>query len=203
MQKRSEITRLRLLEAALQCFAEQGYAAAGVAEICQAAQVSKGAFYHHFPSKQDLFLELLHGWLETLDVQIRQAADHSQTVPESLVKMAGTLEFVFSQASSYLPMFLEFWLQASRNPLVWAQVIAPYQRYQDYFQKLIEQGISEGSLRPVDPSQAARLIVAAAVGLLLQAALHPERSQSQPAQAEWAQAPEGSIQLLLKGLAQP
>ena len=56
-QQRSEETRARILAAALDRFARYGYDATGVAEICRAAGVSKGAFYHHFPSKQAAFLE--------------------------------------------------------------------------------------------------------------------------------------------------
>ncbi len=66
MQARSEETRTHILEAALRRFANHGYSAASVDEICAEAGVSKGAFYHHFPSKQALFLELLNEWLDKI-----------------------------------------------------------------------------------------------------------------------------------------
>ena len=56
MQQRSEETRNAIIEAAETLFTQQGYTAAGVAEICEAAGVSKGAFYHHFETKQAVFL---------------------------------------------------------------------------------------------------------------------------------------------------
>ena len=59
-QQRSEETRARLLEAAEACFSESGYDGTGVAKICRRAGVSKGAFYHHFETKQAIFLELLN-----------------------------------------------------------------------------------------------------------------------------------------------
>ena len=74
MQQRSEETRTRLLEAAVRLFAQQGYDASGVAEICAAAGVSKGAFYHHFESKQALFLALLEEWLARLDAAFSRSA---------------------------------------------------------------------------------------------------------------------------------
>ncbi|MDY0871497.1 TetR/AcrR family transcriptional regulator [Dongia rigui] len=46
--------RLRLLDAALQVIREKGYAASSVDDICQAAGVTKGAFFHHFAAKEDL-----------------------------------------------------------------------------------------------------------------------------------------------------
>ena len=46
--------RTRLLDAAMQAIRERGYAATTVDDICGAAGVTKGAFFHHFKSKEDL-----------------------------------------------------------------------------------------------------------------------------------------------------
>jgi TetR/AcrR family transcriptional repressor of nem operon len=46
--------RIRLLDAAMQVIRAQGYAATTVDDICHAAGVTKGAFFHHFKSKEDL-----------------------------------------------------------------------------------------------------------------------------------------------------
>jgi TetR/AcrR family transcriptional regulator, transcriptional repressor for nem operon len=46
--------RTRLLEAAMQMIRAQGYAATTVDDICQKAGLTKGAFFHHFRSKEDL-----------------------------------------------------------------------------------------------------------------------------------------------------
>jgi TetR/AcrR family transcriptional repressor of nem operon len=46
--------RTKLLDAALSVIRTKGYAAASVDELCQAAGVTKGAFFHHFRSKEDL-----------------------------------------------------------------------------------------------------------------------------------------------------
>ena len=52
-QSRGEETHNRILDAALEAFARKGYDDTSVAEICQLAGVTKGGFYHHFPSKSD------------------------------------------------------------------------------------------------------------------------------------------------------
>lgn len=193
MQKRSEETRSRILTAALDLFAQEGYDATGVSEICQAAGLSKGAFYHHFPSKQAVFLELLNLWLDTLDEQMVAAQLGAQDVPQALLQMAGLMQGVFEQAGGYLPMFLEFWRQASRDPAVWQALIAPYRRYHQQFKTMIERGITEGSLKPVDPDIAARAVVAQAVGLLLQGLLDSQ-------DADWSKVTVESIHVLLNGL---
>lgn len=193
MQKRSEETRSNILEAAIDLFAREGYDATGVAQICQAAGVSKGAFYHHFPSKHAVFMEILKTWLKVLDTQMLFTWQGSQDVPQALLKMAAILQQVFDQASGQLPMFLEFWAQASRDPQVWQAVVAPYRHYQEFFLGMIEQGIAEGSLKSGDAGIAARTVVAMAVGLLLQGMLNPDET-------DWGKVAQQSMQVLLKGL---
>jgi AcrR family transcriptional regulator len=191
-QQRSEETRAHILDAAIQRFSEAGYDAASVDDICRQAGVSKGAFYHHFPSKQAVFLALLDDWLKMLDAGLE--ALRKPTVPETLVEMTSVLPLAFASAENRLPMFLEFWLQASRDEAIWKASIAPYRRYRDQFAKLIEEGIAEGSLKKVDPQAAAELIVSMAVGLLLQGVLDPRG-------AEWPQVAQESIRILMNGLA--
>jgi len=191
-QQRSEETRSRILEAAVRRFSEAGYNAASVDDICSLAGVSKGAFYHHFPSKQAVFLALLDDWLKMLDMGLE--ALRKPTVPETLMEMTSVLPLAFASAENRLPMFLEFWLQASRDEGIWKASIAPYRRYRDQFAKLIEAGIAEGSLKEVDPQASAELIVSMAVGLLLQGVLDPKG-------ADWPRAAQESIRILMNGLA--
>ena len=191
-QHRGEETRGRILDAAVKKFAIAGYDAASVDEICGEAGVSKGAFYHHFPSKQAVFLALMQGWLAIIDVGME--AVRKETVPESLVTMTNLLPGVFAAAENRLPMFLEFWLQASRDETVWKAIIAPYRHYQEYFLKLINDGMKEGSIKRVDSQVAAQVIVSLAVGLVLQGVLDPHG-------ADWEKTARESMQILMNGLA--
>ncbi len=192
-QQRSEESRAHLLDAAVRRFAISGYNAASVDEICAEAGVSKGAFYHHFPSKQAVFLALLDGWLKTIDAgleSMRQA-----TVPETFVEMTRLLPAIFAAADERLPMFLEFWLQASRDETIWEATIAPYRHYQEYFARLVADGVAEGSLKPdTDPQAAAQVILSLAVGLFLQGVLDPQG-------ADWQKVAEQSIEIILNGMA--
>jgi AcrR family transcriptional regulator len=193
MQLRSEETRQKISQSALKLFAEKGYDATGVAEICESSDVSKGAFYHHFPSKQAIFLELLKEWLASLDMELGRAMGRSSTVPEGLLAMASEMREVFAAADGRLPLFMEFWQQARRDPLVWKEFISPYRRYQEYFARIVQKGIDEGSLRPLDANAAGQTLVAIAVGIVVQGVIDPKA-------AAWDEVARGAVELLISGL---
>lgn len=191
MQQRSEETRSRILEAAIKLFSNRGYNKASVDDICSEAGISKGAFYHHFESKQALFLALLDSWLQTVDKAIEASKD--KTAPETFMQMTEAFPYVFATAGGGLPMFFEFWLQASRDQKVWEASIAPYRRYHKYFTSLIKKGVEEGSFVEVDPELAARMIVSTAMGLFLQSLLDPKG-------ANWEKVARESTTLLVNSL---
>ena len=191
MQQRSEETRTKIMDAAVKLFSTRGFSAASVDDICEAAGISKGAFYHHFESKQALFLALLDGWLKTIDNAIDASKD--KTAPETFMQMTEAFPYIFETAGEGLPMFLEFWLQASRDKKIWEASIAPYRRYHKYFTSLIKKGVEEGSFVEVDPELASRMIVATAMGLLLQSLLDPKG-------AKWEQVARDSTNLLVTSL---
>lgn len=57
--------RARLIEAARSLVRHKGFAATSVDDLCAAAGVTKGAFFHHFPSKEALGVALIEDWTET------------------------------------------------------------------------------------------------------------------------------------------
>ncbi|MCU0732201.1 MAG: TetR/AcrR family transcriptional regulator [Hyphomonas sp.] len=72
-QEQAAETREAVLRAARQLFASQGYAAASVAAIAEAAGVTKGALFHHFENKEELFLQIWRDLQMEMDVEARAA----------------------------------------------------------------------------------------------------------------------------------
>jgi AcrR family transcriptional regulator len=191
---RGEVTRSEILHTALELFSKNGYDATSVAEICKRVKVSKGAFYHHFPSKQDLFLALMAGWLGELDGMLQAAAESAVDVPQALDNMAGTSSRIFRDLEGGFPILLEFWTQAKRQPEIWQKAVEPYRNYLSYFAAMVRDGQSQDAFaKDLDPDLSARLLLGVAMGLLLQASFDPEG-------ADWQEVTRSGIQLLLNAM---
>ena len=65
--EKSQRSRERILEAALQLFSSQGYRATSVRDIAAEAGLSTGNVYHHFPDKEAIYLTLLDQYWEAID----------------------------------------------------------------------------------------------------------------------------------------
>ena len=75
LTQRGEDRRLQLTEFATRRFAENGYHPTSVAEIVEGLGVGKGVFYWYFPSKEQLFREILHDAQQDLRRRIARARD--------------------------------------------------------------------------------------------------------------------------------
>ena len=89
---RTRATREALLAAARELFVRKGFAATSTPEIVAAAGVTRGALYHHFRDKSELFQALLAEEAQAVAGEIEAAADGSHSPREAL--MAGALAYL-------------------------------------------------------------------------------------------------------------
>ena len=92
--EQSEATRTALVSAARALFAERGYAGVGTEEIVRRAEVTRGALYHHFEDKKDLF-RAVHEAVE---------AELAQTIAGQLAEggATGALELLRTGVRTFL-----------------------------------------------------------------------------------------------------
>ncbi len=83
--------RLRIVDAALTAIREKGYAATTVDDLCTAAGVTKGAFFHHFPTKDALGLAAAEHWGQRAKALFEAAPFHD--LPDPLDRVFGYLDF--------------------------------------------------------------------------------------------------------------
>lgn len=73
--------RTKLLDAALSIVRRKGFAATSVDELCKEAGVTKGAFFHHFDSKEALGVAAADHWSETTGTMFATAPYHQIADP--------------------------------------------------------------------------------------------------------------------------
>jgi TetR/AcrR family transcriptional repressor of nem operon len=92
------VVRQRLVAAARELMLRDGFAATGVAEICMAAGVTKGSFFHYFESKDAIGAAALASFGADLGAAFATAPFHAE--PDPLARVEGYIDFTISVCRS-------------------------------------------------------------------------------------------------------
>lgn len=150
-----EVTRDRFLVAATKLINREGYRGASVDKISAALNVTKGSFYHHNDAKEDLVVACFDRTFEVMRRVQRLAMGLAGDQWLKLTSAAAALAEY--QLSEYGPLLRTTALSALPEAIREEQV-AHSNRVSDRFASMISDGISEGSIRPVDPFIAAQML---------------------------------------------
>ena len=163
-----KLTRAKLVEAALELFSTSGYEHATVDDISHAAGYSKGAYYFHFSTKDDILLELLRMWTESRGASLVRD-DASTTSPDELREMLAAF-FSYADTPRWPGVLLEFWAQAVRNPEVSKRLTQAYSGWRKQIAGAFEAAAT-GGLRVDSAEDAASVVLAAHDGFAVQTAI--------------------------------
>ncbi len=104
--ERTEITKDRILQAAIREFGTNGYAASSVNSICSKYKISKGLIYHNYDGKEELFLACIHVCFSEVTAYLK-----SQDIKDDLKKYMNIRLEYFSKNPLYARIFFEAVLQ--------------------------------------------------------------------------------------------
>jgi AcrR family transcriptional regulator len=167
--KRRPITITALLDAAMELFAEQGFGATSIPDICARAGLTKGAFYSNFTNKDALFLALLDRSWERRADWIRRAMSASDVLEAGGLRERDSLAHLEVDRQWTL-VSVEFSLHAIRHPQVAALLVEHELRVRSELAVLVTEALERTERLPTLPvDQLARMIVAVTEGSDIQA----------------------------------
>ncbi|MFN2125926.1 MAG: TetR/AcrR family transcriptional regulator [Candidatus Promineifilaceae bacterium] len=158
-----------ILNAALTCFARNGYHQTTLDDIVKEAGVSKGGVYVHFDSKKELYMALFDclmpeaGLAHNLEVGETTAHETLVTALTGLVA-----EISAPQFRQTARLLLDMWLQNLDDPEFKQMFADQYDQFRQSLISIIEDGIAKGEFKPVDAPSLANILLGAFDGLMVQ-----------------------------------
>ncbi len=120
-QVRTQTTRRKLLRSAEHIFARDGFEAASIEEIADAAGYSRGAFYANFKSKEDLFMALLEDFFRRRMADVQSLMEIAKS-PQEQARLLRSYYSRIANQKQWVLIFLEYKLFAVRHPKVQARL---------------------------------------------------------------------------------
>ena len=114
---RTRTTRRKLLRSAEHIFARDGFEAASIEEIADAAGYSRGAFYANFNSKEDLFMALLEDFFRRRMADVQSLMEIAKS-PQEQARLLRSYYSRIANQKQWVLIFLEYKLFAVRHPRV-------------------------------------------------------------------------------------
>lgn len=167
-------TRQRILSSARELFHANSYAEIGIKQICDAARVQKGSFYHFFPSKRDLALAVIedmaedwaHGFvheafdlalppMERLDYLIDAAYYWQKAAKDIEGRMPGCL---------FGNLVLEL---STRDDVLRAKLSAVFDKTLSRFEETLIEAVESGAVAPLDTHLTAQAMLSYLEGVIL------------------------------------
>jgi TetR/AcrR family fatty acid metabolism transcriptional regulator len=189
----SEERQKQILEAAIAEFAQHGFHATRIEDIARTAGLSKGAVYLYYKSKDAIIAALLRTLFAWELRGARTILDTEGSATDRLLAMTRMFADELDRLAVAMPIFLEFYVVAFRQPIVREHLAQMYEEFRTPVAQLIQQGMARREFREVNPDDVALTWVALLEGLTLLWVINPHGFA-------WREQAESAVRLLLDGL---
>jgi AcrR family transcriptional regulator len=163
----SDVRRAQIIQAAVEVCADKGYHASRIDDIAARAGLSKGAVYHHFASKQEVFIAVMEMMLVEATRFMDDLDESGTSAIEAMRRTIDLLLDMFEHPPTLLRGVFELFFLSSREPEFRERVLGYYDRLIEVTERLIRHGMERGELAPdLDPKETARVFLMGGDGLL-------------------------------------
>lgn len=151
------VTRDTILRAAAIIFSQKGFHAASMQDIADAVSLQKASLYHHFPSKQDILVELLNNALDIITARLEEVVN--QPIPPEQRLRTAMIAYLRALAD-YQELAIVLLLEhRSLNDELRALHIPRRDRFEHLWRDLVQDGEEAGAFTCVDSSVAGRALL--------------------------------------------
>jgi AcrR family transcriptional regulator len=173
--KRRPRTRAALLQAARETFAERGFHAVSIEQVCEQAGYTRGAFYSNFASKDELFLALFDEHGARIVERLAALVDTVRTDGLPLERLVDLVAEIGPGERDWYLISTEFTLHAIRDPRAAAALGRHEARLRAEITRALDAWLTAAGLSlTVDPELLARLLIALHEGGLAQSCVEPD-----------------------------
>jgi AcrR family transcriptional regulator len=176
-QRRRDLTRSHLLDAAEQIFVTRGFHVASIDDVAAAAGFTKGAVYSNFRNKEDLFIALVdRRWDQQLATVREVMEDAEDLAPEERDDAFRRLTVELLRAGrDWQLLYLEFAVYAARNPEARRRLDARFRADSEALAPLLQGQLHRiGATSPISTVDLAAVFLAFFNGIALQRVTHPD-----------------------------
>ena len=142
----SEEKKHRIFQAAIKEFAEHGYESANINIIAKNADVSVGAMYKYFDSKEDLYFTIVHFCVERLKAILDETILGEDSLMGKIKKIIEAIQ-LYSRSNADLNKIYNVMTTESRSEVVWKIVSDMEGITADLYTSLIDEGKKTGEIR--------------------------------------------------------
>ncbi|WP_027408368.1 TetR/AcrR family transcriptional regulator [Anoxybacteroides tepidamans] len=162
----------KILEAAIEMFAEKGYAATSTSEIAKRAGVAEGTIFRHYKTKKDLLLAIVTPTITKVVAPflakefVKEVFEHQYKSYEDFIRalMKNRFEFV----KKHLPLIRIFWQETAFHAEIKEQIQAVFmQNVYEKFKRIIEYFQAKGEIVELPANAIIRMTITTIVGFLL------------------------------------
>jgi len=156
----------QILDAALQVFVKKGYSETRMDDIVHGSGMSKGAIYHHYSSKRDLFLELIDFWETYCFPNILDKKYENKTASGTLREIVKDIVETFKEKKYVFLAELEIWSLANHDEGVRDKTRTLYMNLLKLFSNIIADGIEKKEFKNINVHIASLSIMTSLQGVI-------------------------------------
>lgn len=151
--------RAEIMEITTRLFAEKGFLETSMREIAEATGMGKSTLYDYFKTKDDILVSYFENEINAITARVEEIDKCDAPAVEKLRRtMTAHLDYLLANKTLYLKLTVEAQRLGIHSQ---KRIQISRHAYQDLVCKMIEDGIKEGSFRPVDPMLAMRILLGA------------------------------------------